>query len=132
VTDSSRPGHGIACACSISDRVRSLGLETRAGLHTGELERLTYKVGGVAVLIGARIAARARASEVLVSRTLRELVQALASVSRIVDRTHCVVFLAAGGSLPLTGPSVALRLSLAVVRGTNNVEKQCARGRLSN
>jgi class 3 adenylate cyclase len=67
------PSNGIACACAISDGVRSLGLETRAGLHTGELERLRYKVGGVAVLIGARIAARARASEVLVSRTLKEL-----------------------------------------------------------
>jgi class 3 adenylate cyclase len=68
------PGSGIACACAISDGVRSLGLETRAGLHAGEIVQLRFKVGGVAVLIGARIAARARPSEVLVSRTLKELV----------------------------------------------------------
>ncbi|HET6656831.1 MAG TPA: adenylate/guanylate cyclase domain-containing protein [Gaiellaceae bacterium] len=67
------PGSAIACACGIGDGVRSLGLETRAGLHIGELERLRFKVGGVAVLIGARIAGHARASEVLVSRTLKEL-----------------------------------------------------------
>lgn len=68
------PSRAIACACAISDAVRSLGLETRAGLHVGELEQLQSKVGGVAVLIGARIAARAKAREVLVSRTLKELV----------------------------------------------------------
>ncbi|HEY3070909.1 MAG TPA: adenylate/guanylate cyclase domain-containing protein [Gaiellaceae bacterium] len=68
------PGRGIACACAITERVRSLGLETRAGLHVGELEQRQLKVSGVAVLIGARIAARARASEVLVSRTVKEVV----------------------------------------------------------
>jgi class 3 adenylate cyclase len=68
------PGNAIACACAISEGVRSLGLEIRAGVHAGEVERLPVKVGGLAVLIGARIAGRAGAGEVLVSRTLKELV----------------------------------------------------------
>jgi class 3 adenylate cyclase len=68
------PGRAIACAGAISEGVHALGLEIRAGLHTGELERLQFKVGGVAVLIGARIAGRAKAGEVLVSQTLKEVV----------------------------------------------------------
>ena len=68
------PARAIACACAISEDVQSLGLETRAGLHVGEFERRQSKLSGLAVLIGARIAARARPSEVLVSRTLKEVV----------------------------------------------------------
>jgi class 3 adenylate cyclase len=68
------PARAIACACAISGGVQSLGLETRAGLHVGEFERRQSKLSGLAVLIGARIAARARPSEVLVSRTLKEVV----------------------------------------------------------
>ncbi len=68
------PGRAIACACAIREAVRSLGLEIRAGLHTGECERLEGKLGGIAVPTGARIAALAEAGEVLVSSTVKDLV----------------------------------------------------------
>ena len=57
-----------------SDGIRELGLEIRAGLHTGECELLEGKVSGIAVHIGARVAARATPGEVLVSQTVRDLV----------------------------------------------------------
>ena len=68
------PARGVRCACAISDAVRSLGIEIRAGLHTGECEVMGDKVGGIAVHIGARIAAHANAGEVLVSHTVKDLV----------------------------------------------------------
>ena len=68
------PARAIRCACAISQGVRSLGIEVRAGLHTGECEIMGDKVGGIAVHIGARIAALASAGEVLVSSTVRDLV----------------------------------------------------------
>jgi class 3 adenylate cyclase len=54
--------------------VRDLGLEIRAGLHTGECEVIGDKLGGIAVNIGARIAARAQPGEILVSNTVKDLV----------------------------------------------------------
>lgn len=68
------PARAIQCACAIADSVRELGLEVRAGLHTGECEAAGDKLSGIAVHIGARIAARAAAGEVLVSSTVRDLV----------------------------------------------------------
>jgi class 3 adenylate cyclase/pimeloyl-ACP methyl ester carboxylesterase len=68
------PARAIRCACSISEGVRELGIEIRAGLHTGECERIDQKVGGIAVNIGARVAAQAGPSEVLVSSTVKDLV----------------------------------------------------------
>ncbi|HEY6379296.1 MAG TPA: adenylate/guanylate cyclase domain-containing protein, partial [Candidatus Dormibacteraeota bacterium] len=64
------PARAIRCACTISQAVRELGLEVRAGLHTGECERVNGKVGGIAVHIGARVAAEAGPGEVLVSSTV--------------------------------------------------------------
>ena len=49
------PARAIRCACTIAEAVRELGLEVRAGLHTGECERVEGKVGGIAVHIGARV-----------------------------------------------------------------------------
>jgi class 3 adenylate cyclase/alpha-beta hydrolase superfamily lysophospholipase len=68
------PARAVRCACAITESVRALGLELRAGLHTGECERLDRKVGGIAVHIGARVAAQAGPGEVLVSSTVRDLV----------------------------------------------------------
>jgi len=68
------PARAIRCACAIRDQVRTLGLEIRAGLHTGECERVGVKLVGLAVQTGARVAARAGPSEVLVSRTVKDLV----------------------------------------------------------
>ncbi|MGH7263564.1 MAG: adenylate/guanylate cyclase domain-containing protein [Candidatus Rokuibacteriota bacterium] len=68
------PARGIRCARAVSDGVRALGLEVRAGLHTGEVEVLHDKVSGLAVHIGARVAAAAGPGEVLVSSTVKDLV----------------------------------------------------------
>jgi class 3 adenylate cyclase len=68
------PARGVRCACAIADEIRPLGIEIRAGLHTGECEMIGDDVGGIAVHIGARVAALAGASEVLVSSTVKDLV----------------------------------------------------------
>ncbi|HEY2636198.1 MAG TPA: adenylate/guanylate cyclase domain-containing protein, partial [Solirubrobacteraceae bacterium] len=68
------PARGIHCALAARDRLGRLGLEVRAGLHTGECEVLGDDVGGMAVHIGARVGALAGAGEVLVSGTVRDLV----------------------------------------------------------
>jgi class 3 adenylate cyclase len=68
------PARAIRCACAIRDVVRTLDIEVRAGLHSGEVEVLGDDVGGIAVNIGARVAAAAAPSEVLVSRTVADLV----------------------------------------------------------
>jgi class 3 adenylate cyclase len=68
------PGRAIECACAIRDAVRSLGIEVRAGLHTGEIEVRGNDVAGIAVHIGQRISALAQPGEVLVSRTVVDLV----------------------------------------------------------
>jgi pimeloyl-ACP methyl ester carboxylesterase len=68
------PARAIRAACAIRDGVQSLGLELRAGLHTGECELMSGKVGGIAVHTGARVAAQAGPGEVLVSSTVRDLV----------------------------------------------------------
>ena len=59
---------------AICESIRELGLEVRAGLHTGECEQIDGGVRGIAVHIGARVAAEAQAGEVLVSRTVKDLV----------------------------------------------------------
>jgi class 3 adenylate cyclase len=68
------PARAIRCACAIRDAVRTLELEIRAGLHTGECELVQDKVGGIAVHTGARVVGAARPGEVLVSSTVRDLV----------------------------------------------------------
>jgi class 3 adenylate cyclase len=68
------PARAIRCACAVREADRSLGLEVRSGLHTGECEVLGEKLAGVAVHTGARVASEARPGEVLVSSTVRDLV----------------------------------------------------------
>jgi class 3 adenylate cyclase len=68
------PQRAIRCAMAIRDAVQALGIEVRAGLHTGECEIRGDDIGGIAVHIGARVSALARPNEVLVSSTLRDLV----------------------------------------------------------
>ena len=68
------PGRAIECACAIRDAMRPLDLEVRAGLHTGEIELRGSDVAGIAVHIGARVAALAGAGEVLVSGAIPPLV----------------------------------------------------------
>jgi class 3 adenylate cyclase len=68
------PARAIRCACDIRDRLAEIGIEVRAGIHTGEVELVGHDVGGMSVNIGARVGALAGAGEVLVSSTVRELV----------------------------------------------------------
>ena len=68
------PQRAIRCAMAIRDAVQALGIEVRAGLHTGECEVRGDDIGGIAVHIGARVSALAGPNEVLVSSTLRDLV----------------------------------------------------------
>jgi class 3 adenylate cyclase len=68
------PARAIQCACAIREAARTLGLSIRAGLHTGECEVMGDGVGGIAVHIGARVAAEAAPGEVLVSSTVKDLV----------------------------------------------------------
>ena len=68
------PARGVRCAQAICASVSDLGIEVRAGVHTGEVESIDGKVGGIAVNVGARIASRAGPSEVLVSHTVQGLV----------------------------------------------------------
>ena len=68
------PARAVRCAQRICEAVGGLGLEMRAGVHTGECERAAEKMGGIAVHTGARVMAQAQPGEVLVSSTVRDLV----------------------------------------------------------
>jgi class 3 adenylate cyclase len=68
------PARAIACAREIRDRVADLGLHMRAGVHTGECERVGEKITGLAVNVGARVSGAAGPGEVLVSSTVKDLV----------------------------------------------------------
>jgi class 3 adenylate cyclase len=68
------PARAVRCAQSLTREVSQLGLAMRAGLHTGEVEIIGAKVGGIAVHIGARVAGHAGPGEVMVSNTVRDLV----------------------------------------------------------
>jgi class 3 adenylate cyclase len=68
------PGRAVRCAQAISENVKPLGIEVRAGLHAGEIELVDGDVAGIAVATGARVGALAAANEVLVSSTVKDLI----------------------------------------------------------
>jgi class 3 adenylate cyclase/pimeloyl-ACP methyl ester carboxylesterase len=68
------PGRAIRCSCAIRDSAKTIGIDIRAGLHTGEIELVGDDVAGIAVHIGARVMAHADGGEVLVSSTVKDLV----------------------------------------------------------
>ena len=68
------PGRAIGCAATLRDELRGIGTQIRPGLHAGEVELRGDDVGGIAVNIAARIMATANAGEIVVSRTVRDLV----------------------------------------------------------
>jgi pimeloyl-ACP methyl ester carboxylesterase len=78
------PARAVRCALAIRDAVGGLGLQIRAGVHTGELERIAGKAGGIAAIVGARIRELAEPGDVLVSSTVRDLVSG--SGLRFADR----------------------------------------------
>jgi class 3 adenylate cyclase len=67
------PSRAVRCARAIVGTMREAGIDVRAGLHTGEVEIVNGKAGGIAVHVGARIGTLARAGEILVSQTVRDL-----------------------------------------------------------
>ena len=67
------PGRAVRCAEAIIDALGAIDVEIRAGVHTGEIERMGDNIGGLAVHVGARVAAHANASEILVSSTVKDL-----------------------------------------------------------
>ncbi len=69
-----QPARGIACACDLTDSLHAAGIEVRTGLHMGEVETVGAKLGGIAVHIGARVAAAANPGQVVVSGTIRDVV----------------------------------------------------------
>ena len=81
------PQRAIRCAVQIREALRRLGIEVRAGLHTGECEIRGDDVAGLAVHIGARVSALAGAGDILVSGTLRDLVVGRACSSMTGART---------------------------------------------
>jgi class 3 adenylate cyclase len=68
------PGRAVRCAQAVAESVRTLGLDVRSGLHTGEVELQGDDVAGMAVHIGARVAEMAGPGEVLVTSTVKDLV----------------------------------------------------------
>ena len=82
------PARAIRCAQEVAERVRDLGIEIRAGVHTGECEVIEDKCGGLTVSIGSRIAAQAGPSEVMVSQTVKDLVAGAGSPSRTPVSTN--------------------------------------------
>lgn len=68
------PARAVRCGCAMSEAVRSLGIEIRVGLHTGEYEIIGHEIAGVAIHIAARVMAKADAAEVLVSSTVKDLI----------------------------------------------------------
>jgi class 3 adenylate cyclase len=68
------PARAIRCACAVRDAVHALGLKVRAGVHTGEIELREHDIAGIAVHVGQRVASQAGPGEVLVSRTVADLI----------------------------------------------------------
>ena len=100
------PGRAIQCALEIVSSVKNLGLTVRAGLHAGECELVGSDIAGVAVHITARVAAKAKGNEVLVSSTVKDLVSG--SNIKFEDKgTHSLK----GGPITL---ALVLGLELAV------------------
>jgi class 3 adenylate cyclase len=73
ITTFDGPARAMRCACAIRDSVGSIGVEIRAGLHTGEIEITGPDIGGIAVHIAARIMSVAQPGEILVSSTVKDL-----------------------------------------------------------
>jgi class 3 adenylate cyclase len=68
------PGRAVGCAADLRDELHGIGLQIRAGLHTGEVEQRDGDIGGIAVHIAARVMAAAGPGEILTSRTVRDLI----------------------------------------------------------
>jgi class 3 adenylate cyclase len=92
------PTQAIRCAEALRADAERLGIEIRAGIHTGECEVFDADIGGIAVPIAARIVGEAGAGEILVSRTVRDLVVGSGTGSRIEAASSCAGYPASGNS----------------------------------
>ena len=110
------PQRAIRCAMAIRDAVQALGIEVRAGLHTGECEVRGDDIGGIAVHIGARVSALAGPNDVLVSSTLRDLV--IGSGLEFEDRGDVVVVVGEAAGASGEGEGVGEDALASVLHGT--------------
>jgi pimeloyl-ACP methyl ester carboxylesterase len=94
------PARAIRCARAIIDDARRIGLQVRAGVHTGEVEVIGADVAGIALHIGARIGTLAQGGQVLVSGAVRDIVAGSASASLTPAITSCGECWAPGASMP--------------------------------
>jgi class 3 adenylate cyclase len=92
------PARAVRCARAAVEAVKPLGIEVRAGVHTGEVETIDGKVGGLAVITGARVAGLAQPSEVLVSQTVKDSSRGQAWSSKMPGSTYSRVSLSGGAS----------------------------------
>jgi class 3 adenylate cyclase len=67
------PSHAIDCARALRDRLRTIGVEIRAGVHVGECQVVAGKIGGIAVALGSRVMSQGGAGDLLVSQTVKDL-----------------------------------------------------------
>jgi hypothetical protein len=102
VATSDGPGRAVECALAIRDAMRALGLEVRAGLHTGEIELRGDDIGGIAVHVAARVLGHAAGGEVVTSAAVPQLVAG--SAIRFEDRGEHELkgIPGRGGCMPLT------------------------------
>ncbi len=123
------PAPAIACACAIADDVRELGIEIRAGVHFGECERIGKKLGGITVVVGARIMGLGGAGDVLVSGTAAELARGagfgveqrgIYSLKGVEDEWHVVAVTSVEGHprAPAMAPAVAEARLAAIQPGS--------------
>ena len=111
------PARAVSCGLAIADSASQLGLEVRAGLHTGEIELRGDDIGGISAHVGARVAALAGPREVLVSRTVRDLVAGSVSRSPTAANTSSKAYKTVGTSTRRRARSPAAReLSQGPVR----------------
>jgi class 3 adenylate cyclase len=99
------PGRGIHCAIALRDQLRGIDVQVRAGLHVGEVELRDGDVGGMAVLIAARVMAAAQPDEILVSRTIRDLSLAPTPSWTTAERGRSRASRATGSCSRCTGPA---------------------------
>ncbi len=122
----STPGRGVRCADQIVTAVRSLGLEVRAGVHTGEVELMELgDIGGITVHVAARVGAHAGAGEVLVTGTVRDLLageslrfqpRGAPRLKGLPERTHLYALAGRQATPELAGARLTRRVDRLTIR----------------
>jgi hypothetical protein len=114
------PAQAVLCAAAVAARGRSLEIEIRAGIHTGECEQIEEKLTGITVHIAARVTAKAAPSEVLVSHTVKDLVAG--SELRLEDAGEHELKRVPGNVALISGPALG---TLRVTPNGSRIGKAC-------